>query len=97
MWHLGRSMIFKSGAFDNYLSRRPSIEFWLDHDETKSVGSTIGGDLELHSDNVGLAFRLRLPDTNLGRMVRYLAERREYTGMSVGCRQEHALLSVEFI
>jgi len=86
MFHLGRFMVFAKGAFDNHLARRPSIEFWLDHDETKAVGSTGKGDLELYSDDIGLAFRLRIPDTTLGRTVRYLAESREYTGMSVGCR-----------
>jgi HK97 family phage prohead protease len=85
IFHEGKFQVIAPGAFDAYLANpiKP-VEFWLKHDEQKVVGDTNSG-LELYSDQRGLAFRFRFPNTTLGREARQLARDREYTGVSVGC------------
>ncbi|MBB4427098.1 HK97 family phage prohead protease [Bradyrhizobium sp. CIR48] len=92
VWNEGAIKSICPGAFDEYLATRPKVGFWLDHDEKKEVGDSTNG-LELQSDDRGLAFRFRFPDTSLGRAARQLALDREYTGMSVGFtfRNDHVV------
>ncbi|GIQ76207.1 HK97 family phage prohead protease [Bradyrhizobium sp. RD5-C2] len=80
----GTVKVIRPGAFDHCLSNRRKVDFWLDHSSLLCVGSTRTG-LELHTDNRGLAFRFKFPDTALGQHARQLADDKEYTAMSVGC------------
>ena len=70
------------GAFSAAQKRR--AEFWIAHDPSRVVGSTDNG-LGLHSDERGLAFRFRFPNTALGNEAKRLVADKEYMGMSVGC------------
>jgi len=56
----------------------------FDHDPAKVLGRTRSGTLRLREDSRGLAFELDLPDTQAGRDVQALAERRDLGGMSFG-------------
>lgn len=56
----------------------------LDHDQSKVLGRTRTGTLELREDSKGLAFALDLPDTAAGRDVLALAARGDLGGMSFG-------------
>jgi HK97 family phage prohead protease len=58
----------------------------VDHDAGRLLARTGSGTLRLSEDARGLAFALDLPDTNLGRDVLALAERRDLGGMSFGFR-----------
>jgi HK97 family phage prohead protease len=58
----------------------------VDHDPSRLLGRTGSGSLRLAEDARGLAFELDLPDTQLGRDVLALAERRDLGGMSFGFR-----------
>lgn len=71
------------GAFDKYLATKPTVGFWLDHDENKVIGDTSNG-LELLPDSSGLAFRFRFPDTTLGKTAKQLVRDGAYSGISVG-------------
>ena len=70
------------GAFRDALSN--DILALLDHDQSKVLGRTRTGTLELREDDRGLAFSLSLPDTQAGRDVQALAERGDLGGMSFG-------------
>jgi HK97 family phage prohead protease len=60
----------------------------MDHDLTRVIGST-DDELELHSDERGLAFRLHFPGTRLGEEAKRLVIEKEYMGMSVGCKYQY--------
>lgn len=54
-------------CFSQALKTAPDVTFNVNHDDTQLLGRTANGSLELHEDNIGLAFRVRLPDTQLAR------------------------------
>jgi len=56
----------------------------VDHDPHKLLARSKTGTLELAEDDQGLAFRIALPDTQLGRDVLVMAERGDLGGMSFG-------------
>ena len=58
----------------------------VDHDPSRLLARTSSGTLRLAEDGRGLAFALDVPDTQLGRDVLTLAERRDLGGMSFGFR-----------
>jgi HK97 family phage prohead protease len=68
------------GAFSDAQKRR--AEFWIAHDPSRVVGSTDNG-LELHSDERGLAFRFRFPNTALGNEAKWLVADKEYMALVV--------------
>ncbi|RCW80927.1 HK97 family phage prohead protease [Phyllobacterium bourgognense] len=73
--------VFVKGSFDASLASRKRIEFWIDHKSGTEMAST-DDDLELMSDETGLAFRLKNPPTPLIAEVRS----RRITAMSAGSR-----------
>lgn len=69
------------GAFSSSLSSRDIRALW-DHQTGALLGRQSSGTLRLTEDARGLAFELDLPDTQPGRDVAVLAERKDLTGVS---------------
>ncbi|HWX49664.1 MAG TPA: HK97 family phage prohead protease [Roseomonas sp.] len=76
----------RAGAFRASLAARSDILALLDHDPTRLLARTGSGTLRLEEDARGLRFEIDVPDTQLGRDVLALAERRDLGGMSFGFR-----------
>lgn len=74
----------KPGAFTKSLASGRDILALLDHNTAQLLGRTKSGTLKLYEDDKGLAFELRLPDTQAGRDLVALAERGDVGGMSFG-------------
>ena len=72
------------GAFKASLSSGRDILALLDHRAEALLGRTSSGTLKLTEDSKGLRFDLSLPDTQHGRDLVALAERRDLGGMSFG-------------
>lgn len=72
------------GAFSQTLRANPDILALVDHDATRLLARTQSGTLRLCEDTRGLHFDLDTPDTQLGRDILALAERRDLGGMSFG-------------
>jgi len=70
------------GAFAASLDQ--DIRALYNHNTSDLLGRTASGTLSLAEDSMGLTFRLDLPDTQAGRDVATLVERRDITGMSFG-------------
>jgi HK97 family phage prohead protease len=62
----------------------PGVTAKFNHDDMALLSTTASGSLRLSVDDVGLAYRVDLPDTSAGNDVRVLAARRDITGSSVG-------------
>ena len=54
-------------AFDETLASRPDVRFTFNHNPNHVMGRTAAGTLGLHTDRVGLAFDLDVPNTTRGR------------------------------
>lgn len=52
----------KAGAFKRAIERNPDIHILLNHDETRDLGSTKQGNLELNEDNIGLRAKATITD-----------------------------------
>ena len=76
----------RAGAFTASLAVGNDVLALMDHDPTRLLARTGSGTLRLSEDSRGLAFELDVPDTQLGRDVLTLAERRDLGGMSFGFR-----------
>lgn len=74
---------FVRGAFANSLRKNPVFAFWS-HDTSKVLGSTRNGSLELKEDDLGLNFKVTLPDTQIGKDALTLIRNKFITGMSFG-------------
>jgi uncharacterized protein len=74
------------GAFSRTLAARSDVPALVDHDPSKLLARTASGTLRLAEDARGLAFEIDTPDTQLGRDMTALAERRDLGGMSFGFR-----------
>ena len=74
----------RPGAFSKSLASGRDILALLDHRADALLGRTKSGTLKLFEDDKGLAFELRLPDTQAGRDLVALAERGDVGGMSFG-------------
>src|SRR5690606_33706041 len=74
----------RRGAFRAALESGRDILALADHDESRVLGRTKSGTLELREDDTGLAFSLTLPDTQAGRDIAVLAARGEIGGASFG-------------
>src|SRR3954451_22690798 len=72
------------GAFTRSLARGSDVLALVDHDPTRLLGRTSSGTLRLAEDTRGLHFEIDAPDTQLGRDIITLAERRDLGGMSFG-------------
>ncbi len=68
--------VFNSGDMD--------VRAFYDHDHSKLLGRQSAGTLELRSDDVGINFRVELPNTSYANDVRALVERGDLTGASFG-------------
>lgn len=82
----GFSETVMPGAFRASLASNPDILALVDHDATRLLSRTRSGSLRLSEDTKGLAFALDVPETQLGRDVLALAERRDIGGASIGFR-----------
>lgn len=74
------------GAFTRTLASKEAanIRAIYEHDGRALLGRAGSGSLRLHEDDVGLAFELDLPDTQLGRDVATLVKRGDLSGCSFG-------------
>ena len=85
IWERGEifTEIILPGAFDQVLAD-PGLDvpLVLDHDHFYSLGRTVSGSLSLETDEIGLKFRLNVPDTNLGRDTVEMIRRGDYTDCS---------------
>lgn len=83
----GFTEVIREGAFrSSLLAPRKDVIALVDHDPARLLGRTGSGTLRLREDTRGLAFEIDLPDTQLGRDMLVLAERRDLGGMSFGFR-----------
>lgn len=82
----GFSETILRGAFQASLAASADILALVDHDPSRLLARTASGTLRLSEDERGLRFELDVPDTQLGRDVLALAERRDLGGMSFGFR-----------
>lgn len=78
----GFTEIIKPGAFKATLEKRADVLALVDHDPSRLLARTGSGTLRLAEDSRGLHFEIDVPDTQLGRDVLALAERRDLGGMS---------------
>ncbi|MBK1660748.1 HK97 family phage prohead protease [Paracraurococcus ruber] len=76
--------VVRPGAFTRSLASHRDVLALVDHDLTRLLARSGSGTLRLSEDTRGLAFALDLPDTQLGRDMLALAERRDLGGMSFG-------------
>lgn len=74
------------GAFRASLAGKGDVLALVDHDPGRLLARTSSGSLRLAEDARGLHFSLDVPDTQLGRDVLALAERRDLGGMSFSFR-----------
>jgi HK97 family phage prohead protease len=85
IWERGEifTEVILPGAFDQVL-QDPGLDvpLVLDHDHFYSLGRTVSGSLTLEADEIGLKFRLLVPDTNLGRDTVEMVRRGDYTDCS---------------
>lgn len=80
------SEIIAPGAFKRTLAGDDAakIRAIYEHDSRSLLGRAGSGSLRLSEDDVGLAFELDLPDTQLGRDVATLVKRGDLNGCSFG-------------
>lgn len=76
------------GAFARTLRSNPDILGLVDHDTTRLLARTGSGTLRLSEDTRGLHFEMDVLDTQLGRDILAMAERRDLGGMSFGFRAQ---------
>ena len=83
----GFTEVVRAGAFRaSLLNPKADVLALVDHDPGRLLARTSSGTLRLAEDGRGLAFSLDVPDTQLGRDVLTMAERRDLGGMSFGFR-----------
>ena len=82
----GFTEVIRHGAFRAALEARSDVLALVDHDPARLLARTASGTLRLAEDSRGLAFEIDVPDTQLGRDVLALAERRDLGGMSFAFR-----------
>jgi len=78
----GFTEVIKPGAFKATLEKRADVLALVDHDPSRLLARTGSGTMRLAEDARGLHFEIDVPDTQLGRDVLALAERRDLGGMS---------------
>jgi hypothetical protein len=79
--------VFRPGAFDlnSTIPGMTDIQAYYNHDYDHGyLGRTSNGTLRLEDDGVGIKYSLDLPDTTLGRDVKFLAGNKDIIGASVG-------------
>ncbi|MBX6375977.1 MAG: HK97 family phage prohead protease [Acetobacteraceae bacterium] len=76
----------RPGAFRASLASGRDVLALVDHDPSRLLARSASGTLRLSEDARGLRFEIDVPDTQLGRDILALAERRDLGGMSFGFR-----------
>lgn len=76
--------IVKPGTFTRALKENQDIRCLFNHDPNNLLGRTAAGTLALRQDKVGLQYECDLPDTQMGRDVGTLVQRKDVTGCSFG-------------
>lgn len=78
--------VIRPGAFTRTLSAPTALNIRAiyEHDNKSLLGKVGSSTLRLREDDVGLAFELDLPDTNLGRDLVELVKRGDVSGCSFG-------------
>jgi HK97 family phage prohead protease len=72
------------GAFAATLSKGADVRALVDHNPGLLLARTSSGTLRLNEDAKGLAFELDLPDTQLGRDILTMVQRRDINSLSFG-------------
>lgn len=81
--------IIKPVAFDTVLARENlDLPLVTNHERYKVLARTISGNLEVWTDETGLAFRAKVPDTTLGNDTYEMIERGDFTDCSFMFRIE---------
>lgn len=70
------------GAFDRALADKQEVVAKYNHDSNQVLGRTSNGHLRLSVDDVGLAYEIDLPDTQVGRDLVVSLERGDVVGSS---------------
>ncbi|WP_426954108.1 HK97 family phage prohead protease [Muricoccus radiodurans] len=98
--------VIRRGAFAACLARSPDVRALQDHDDTRLLGRTKAGTLELHEDDRGLAFTVLLPNTTVAGDLLELVQRGDASGCSFGfiairegwpARDHRELLAVDLV
>ena len=76
--------IVKPGTFTRALKEKQDVRCLFNHEPDNLLGRTSAGTLALDQDTVGLSYDCELPDTQMGRDVGTLVERKDITGCSFG-------------
>jgi uncharacterized protein len=74
----------KPGAFARSLASGRDVRCLRDHEDSQLLGRTSSGTLSLNDSPTGLGFSCLLPETNAGRDVQALIERRDISRCSFG-------------
>lgn len=86
LWMIGDKQLverFQPGAFDAAL-RDDDVRCLFNHRSDNVLGRTSAGTVTLRVDAVGLWYECRLPETQCGRDIARMIERRDVTGNSIG-------------
>jgi HK97 family phage prohead protease len=87
--HHGNTVMALPGAFHRTLRSGTTVKLLLNHFDDQCVGST-DDNLELYSDQYGLAFRFRIAETEDGQYVRSMAGSNDC--MSIGYRNAKTIV-----
>ena len=82
----GFTETIREGAFRTSLASRGDVLALVDHDPSRLLARTSSGTLRLAEDSRGLHFDLDVPETQLGRDLLAMAERRDLGGCSFSFR-----------
>ena len=74
----------KKGTFASSLSGSRDVKALWSHESHLVLGSTRNGTLKMEEDEIGLKFRVLLPDTSVGRDAYVSVSRGDVTGVSFG-------------
>jgi len=74
------------GAFDRALKEGQDVRALVDHDPSRILGRSTAGTLSLSTDDAGLAYRIDVPDTQVGRDILVSVRRGDITGSSYAFR-----------
>jgi HK97 family phage prohead protease len=74
--------VLMPGCFTRALAESGDILCVVDHDRSKLLGRTSSGTCKITQDDRGLKFRCSLPGTQLGKDMRALIERGDYSQCS---------------
>ena len=69
---------------DSISEHESGVSFYFQHNKEGLLGNTLSKTLRVTSDERGLKYSIKLPDTSLGRDVRELIKRGDLQGVSVG-------------